>query len=158
MPGERRVTKERINILLVLFITILILTCDQITKVVVQNIIPQSTSIPIIKNVFNLTLVFNKGAAFGIFKTQTILFIVVGIITFLLMVFYLPHLKKESIFIKIGFASVLGGILGNLIDRLRFGYVVDFLDFLFWPVFNIADSAITVGAALIIIYLLRKRR
>ena len=74
------------------------------------------------------------------------------------MIFYLPRLRRESFYVRIGFASVFGGVLGNLIDRLRYGYVIDFLDFRIWPVFNIADSAITIGAVLIIIDLLRNRR
>lgn len=157
MPGERRIAKKNIGPSTGLFIAVSILICDQITKFIVQGLIPLDTSIPIIKDLFHLTLVFNRGAAFGIFKAQTAFFIAIAVATIIFIIYYFPRLKKDEIFIKLGLASILGGVLGNLIDRLRFGYVIDFLDFRIWPVFNIADSAITIGAILLVMQLVNRK-
>ena len=157
MPGERRISKRYIGLIWPFLVAVSVLICDQIAKLFAVNLIPLGTSLPVIENFFHLTLVFNSGAAFGIFKSQVLFFITVGIAAIIFISFYIPRLKKDTVLVKIGFGSILGGILGNLIDRLRFGYVVDFLDFRIWPVFNIADSAITIGAVLIVIHLLKPR-
>ncbi|NQT06544.1 MAG: signal peptidase II [Candidatus Omnitrophica bacterium] len=141
-----------------LTISLSVLFCDQIAKLFIQRVIPSGSSLAVIKNIFHLTLVYNKGAAFGIFKSQTFLFTVLGIACAIFAFLYLPRIKREPGITRYAFALILGGILGNLIDRLRFGYVIDFLDFRVWPVFNIADSAITIGALLICIQILKPRK
>jgi len=148
--------------LMVPFIVILVLISDQFTKFLVTKKLLLNQSIPLIKGIFLLTLVHNRGAAFGILKNQTPLFIFT---TLLAVILIYSHLKKKRLgtltqvegkvkekrfsLYTLSLCLILGGALGNLADRLFLGYVVDFLDFRVWPVFNIADSAISVGAVLL---------
>jgi len=129
-----------------------ILIFDQFTKyLVIVNFTP-GQSIPALPPVMYFTYVQNTGAAFGFLKGQQTLFIVLSV---LIIIWITRELLTKSMQSKImlwGCSFVLGGAVGNLIDRLRFGYVVDFIDFRVWPVFNIADSAITVGIALLMAY------
>jgi len=99
-----------------------------------------------------LTLVRNTGAAFGLFRDQTIIFILISAIAIICIGFYLIK-KKTSYYLPL--SLILGGAVGNLIDRLRFGYVVDFIDLRFWPVFNVADSCITIGAVILFFVIIR---
>ncbi|MFH0826662.1 MAG: signal peptidase II [Candidatus Omnitrophota bacterium] len=126
-------------------IIIAILALDQLTKFLISRNLSIHESVPVIPRVFHLTLVANRGAAFGILKNQTLLFISTSILAVVLISFSLRDNKQRGLY-SFSLSLVLAGALGNLIDRLRFGYVIDFLDFRVWPVFNIADSAITVGA------------
>ena len=86
---------------------------------------------------------YNRGAAFGFFQNQLFLFVLVSLFAIGLILY---NLKTNSIILKLSLSLILGGAIGNLIDRLRFGFVVDFLDLRVWPVFNIADSVITIAA------------
>jgi signal peptidase II len=128
------------------------LVLDQASKFVVLSNLAPGASTAVIKDFFHLTLVYNTGAAFGIFKNQTLFFVISSFAAVILIFIYLKR-KRGFLLVDAGFALILGGAMGNLVDRLRFGYVVDFLDFRIWPVFNVADSAITVGAGLVIISL-----
>ena len=121
----------------VLLITVLLL--DQGSKAAVQMWMYQGESIPIIKQVFHLTYILNPGAAFGFLAHQTNLFIIVTVGLVLGVLLFYRSLPLERVFMRYGLALVVGGALGNLVDRLRFGKVVDFL--IFGPVFNLADSA-----------------
>ena len=108
----------------------------------------------IVNNIFSITLVHNTGAAFGIFRDQAAFFVIISGLAIASILTYIIRSGTKSSFLRnIALSLVLGGAVGNLIDRLRFGYVIDFLDFKVWPVFNIADSAITIGAFLLIISL-----
>ena len=158
MPRERRVRKEGVGPAQYLFISIAVLISDQTAKFFALKNLSPDISIPILKNVFHLTLVLNKGIAFGFLKDRAPFLIAIGIISAGFLLYFLPRIKKEALSTRIAAAMVLGGILGNLIDRIRFGYVVDFLDFLVWPVFNIADSCITIGAVLICWDLLKRKK
>lgn len=130
---------------MIFIIVILILSLDQFTKFLVNNKLSLYQTIPVIKEVFYISLVHNRGAAFGLFKNQAYLFILTALFAIILIYFSLKESRKVSLYsASLGF--ILAGTIGNLIDRLRFGYVIDFLDFRIWPVFNIADSAITIGA------------
>ena len=134
-------------------ISILILAADIITKYLVQRAMKPYQSIPVLKNIFHITYVQNTGAAFSILKGKTFFFTAVSFIIILAIVFILiKNPIKERVF-GIVMAMILGGAVGNLVDRLRYGYVVDFLDFRVWPVFNIADCAIVIGV-LILVYLI----
>lgn len=133
---------------MIFIIVITILSLDQLTKFLVNKGLFLNQSIPIIKSIFHLTLVHNTGAAFGVLKNQTQLFIITSVFAIVLICLNLRQ-NKDKLIYKIGLSFVLAGALGNLIDRLFLGYVVDFLDFRIWPVFNVADSAITVGAILL---------
>jgi len=139
-------------------IAIFVFLLDRASKIFVLRNLKLNESVEIIKNIFYFTLVRNTGAAFGIFKNQTLFFIVVSILAVITIVIYIKKFLNIPFMIKIGLALILGGALGNLVDRLCFGYVVDFLDFKIWPVFNIADSAITAGTFLLIVNLMTKKR
>ncbi len=125
-----------------------VIILDQFTKFLASRFLQLNIPVPLIKNFLNLTLVHNHGAAFGIFQNQLVLFILVSFLA-IGLIFYNLKDKTNSIILKISLSLILGGAIGNLIDRLRFGFVVDFLDLRIWPVFNIADSVITIAALIL---------
>lgn len=121
---------------------------DQITKFLAVRLLQLNTPVILIKNFLNLTLVHNRGAAFGLFQNQLFMFVLISIFAIALILHNLRN-KKNSFVFKLSLSLILGGSTGNLIDRLRFGFVIDFLDLYVWPVFNLADSAITIAAVLL---------
>ncbi|MFC1548926.1 signal peptidase II [Candidatus Omnitrophota bacterium] len=148
MPGrEGKIHRE---IILAYSAVSLIFLLDQISKQIIVTLFQQGRSIPVIKNIFHLTLVYNTGAAFGILKAHSWLFVVISFLAiivinyFLLMKYDILRLREKT-----ALCFILAGTLGNLVDRLRLGYVVDFIDFRVWPVFNLADSFITVGVVIL---------
>lgn len=128
------------------FLIITICVIDQAVKAAVERNISLLQDIPMIGGYVSLTYVRNYGAAFGIFESQTFLLSAVTGAVFLLAWVYRKKLRQYPKALQIGAAMVLGGALGNFIDRLRLGYVIDYIDVHFWPVFNIADIMITAGA------------
>ena len=130
------------------FITSIIVLLDQLTKFLARNI---SESIPLIKNVFHLTLIKNTGAGFGILQGQVWILIFISLIVIGLILFKIDKILKKKEYIW-SFGLILGGAIGNLIDRIAFGFVTDFLDFRIWPAFNIADSALVVGVILLLVW------
>ena len=130
-------------------IAFLIALFDQIIKLIVaQNLL---VPIQLIESFLELNLVHNTGASFGLFQGTSIILSVISVLVIILIIYYLPKISKGTE--QILFAIILGGITGNLIDRIIRGYVIDYISFRFWPAFNIADSAITIGAiSLIILY------
>ena len=133
-----------------------IIFLDQISKFFDLKFLQLNTPVIFIKNFLNLTLVHNHGAAFGTFQNQLLLFILISILA-IALIFYNLRDKKNSVIFKLSLSLILGGAIGNLIDRLRFGFVIDFLDLRIWPVFNLADSAITIAAILLTWELLFKK-
>ena len=129
-------------------IIISVLFLDQLTKFLAARSLQLNTPLVLIKNFLNLSLVHNRGAAFGILKNQLFVFVIISLLAIALILYHLKD-KKKSRLSSISLSLILGGAVGNLIDRLRFGFVIDFLDFRVWPVFNIADSAITIGVILL---------
>ncbi|MBU4252333.1 MAG: signal peptidase II [Candidatus Omnitrophica bacterium] len=129
-------------------IVLSVILLDQITKFLALRFLQLNTPVPLIKNFLNLTLVHNRGAAFGFFQNQLYLFVLISFFTIGLILINLKN-KTNSIILKISLSLILGGAAGNLIDRLRFGFVIDFLDLRVWPVFNIADSVITIAALIL---------
>lgn len=137
-----------------LSVAFIVVFFDQMTKLVLEPILSKG-SIPIIENIIHFTLVYNKGAGFGIFQGQRIFFIVFSLAILAILFYNWRKIPKDrNILIPTGL--ILGGLLGNLIDRMIYGYVIDFIDLQVWPVFNIADSAITAGAIWLVIYLWKK--
>jgi len=114
-----------------------------------------SRSTPLIKNILHATYIQNTGAGFGILKGWNTILIFISLIIIGIILFYFDRIIKEKS-IHIPIALILGGAIGNLIDRIFLGYVIDFIDFRIWPAFNIADSCITIGALWLIIYLWKK--
>ncbi|NLP17861.1 MAG: signal peptidase II [Firmicutes bacterium] len=123
----------------------LVFCLDQLSKQLVQkNMIP-GESISLIPGMFHLTYVQNTGAAFGILKEKTSFFVVITALVVLAIVFAIPHIQREHLFLRSALGLMLGGALGNFVDRARFGHVIDFIDFRIWPVFNVADMAIVMA-------------
>lgn len=136
----------------------LVLFLDRFTKVIAYNSLSEIQSIKVLGNIFHLTLVLNKGAAFGLLKDERLFFVSISVLAISLIIFYAYRHDRNNFFISSALGLVLGGAVGNLFDRIKFGYVVDFLDFRVWPVFNIADSCITTGTAILVFSLLFKQR
>lgn len=130
---------------------------DQATKFLATKFLQLNNPVPLVKSFLFLTLVHNRGAAFGIFQNQLFMFLLVSIFAIILIICSLRD-KKNSTLFKISLSLILGGAIGNLIDRARFGFVVDFLDLRVWPVFNLADSVITIAALFLSWELLFKKR
>ena len=145
---------SRLDIFLTLIVVIIIVIADRVTKVLLASLLDIGETLPVIPNILHFTLVHNTGIAFGLFKDQGIVFIIIPLIAVGLLIFNIYYFRnnreKLSRVYLISFSLILGGAIGNLIDRIRFGHVIDFIDFQIWPVFNIADSAITIGAILIL--------
>ena len=143
--------------MIVFIISALILALDQLSKFLINlNFLP-GQSYPVIRNVFHLTLVHNTGAAFGLFAGKAVFFILISVTAIILILVALKKTAGGSALLKVGLAMILGGAIGNLIDRVRLGFVVDFLDFRIWPVFNLADTTITLGAGLLAVYIFRRK-
>ena len=143
-----------------------IVALDQATKALVRSRFELHDSLEIIPGLFNLTRVHNYGAAFGLmnaadFPFKTVVLSIVATVALLALTVYASTLPVEQLLARVGLALIVGGAAGNLIDRLRAGYVVDFVDVYwrswhFWA-FNVADAAITVGVAFMILDLLDVR-
>lgn len=130
----------------------LIVIADQLTKQLIISTMEVGQSIAVINNFFYITYVRNPGAAFGMLPYQTVFFVIVTVVVAALLLYYYRTLPGGYTWLRFGLALQLGGAIGNLIDRVREGYVVDFLNFTVWPpVFNLADSAIVVGIAIFLI-------
>ena len=134
----------------------IIIILDQILKLILSRTLELGQSIPLIKNLFHLTLIHNTGAGFGILKDHGSLLIWISIIAMGIITYYYDQIPKKDRLPQIAAGLLMGGIIGNLIDRLAHGFVIDFFDLMVWPAFNIADSAITIGVILLIIYLWKK--
>ena len=155
---------------LVLWPALAVILLDQITKAVVMDRLrAHASSVPVIRGFFNLVHVRNRGMAFGLMNSPhgdlsfyILLFASLGAVVFILV--WTFKFKEKGNLVPLGLGLILGGAVGNLIDRLRFHEVIDFLDFhlgaYHWPAFNVADSAITVGTFMVAIGLmfLNKRR
>ncbi|HXH28348.1 MAG TPA: signal peptidase II [Candidatus Polarisedimenticolia bacterium] len=148
-------------------ITLSVFGFDQWTKDLITSHMSLSSSIAIVPGLFHLTLVTNRGALFGLFHDLpdpyrgAIFTIIPGLAILLILAFQYATGPTDAL-AQVGLSLILGGAVGNLVDRLRFGYVVDFLDVFVkdhhWPAFNVADSAICIGVSLLVLDLLRKGR
>lgn len=136
-------------------IALVIIAIDQVTKWIVVRTMELGEQITIIENFFYLTSHRNSGAAWGILQGQMLIFYIVTVIVVIGIIYYMQTYAKESKSLAIGLSFVLGGAIGNFIDRLFHQEVVDFFDFVIFnynfPIFNVADSALTIGVILIII-------
>ncbi len=137
-------------------ISLLTLLVDQISKYVITTTMLQGQSIAVLSPVFFMTYILNPGAAFGLLANKTGFLIVVSIIVVIGIMAGYRYLPRERVWAHIALGLISGGALGNLIDRIRIGRVIDFLDFRVWPVFNLADTAIVIGALLLILDVWRK--
>ena len=134
-----------------------LIALDWVTKYWVQTSMALNDTIPVIDGIFHITYIHNYGAAFSMLQgKQAFLLLVTGVAMAAILVFLVAAQKKKALS-PLGLWAltlVLGGGLGNFIDRIRLGYVVDFLDFRVWPIFNVADIAVCCGGGLLIFYVL----
>ena len=139
----------------ILFVSVLLVFADQVSKILIRINMSLYESIPVITNFFNLTYVTNDGMAFGInFPFGIYIFSTISLIFTIFLFWYLWTIKDSGIVIRTGVALIIAGAIGNLIDRIFLGSVVDFLDFMIgsyhWYVFNFADSYVTIGMGFIL--------
>ncbi|HDN78951.1 MAG: signal peptidase II [Chloroflexi bacterium] len=138
-------------------VALIVLSLDQFTKALVRKYIPLGESWAPLEPVgkfFTFTHVTNRGIAFGLLPQWGDYFLYLGVGVILAILLYQHRLDEGSCLLRLSLGFQLGGALGNLLDRVRYGYVMDFIDFKVWPVFNVADSAITIGALLLVYYFL----
>jgi signal peptidase II len=133
-----------------LAIIFFIVLADQAVKYGIVSFMEMGESIPVLPGIFHITYIENPGAAFGMFANQRMIFILAALLVIVAVCAAYRRLMDESRTVRWGVALLLGGAVGNLIDRVRTGRVIDFLDFRIWPVFNIADVGICIGVALLI--------
>jgi len=145
-------------------VSLAVLLLDQWTKGIITRAFDVHQSRTVVGGLFDLTYVRNSGAAFGLFASvdssiKAIMLNSVAVLVFIVVSVYALRSSHKSVRLQVGFSLILGGAIGNLLDRVRFGYVVDFLDFSIsghhWPAFNVADSAICIGVGLLFLDMLR---
>ena len=157
---------KRSKLVLTMCIVILIILIDQITKIIIDGNLIMYQSIEVIPDFFSITHIRNTGIAFGFLAQSSHLFrsvflTLVPLFAIFLIIFLLYKAEKDDIFLILGLSMIMGGAFGNLIDRVRLGAVIDFLDFYLgsyhWPAFNMADSAITLGALILFATIVKER-
>jgi signal peptidase II len=168
--GARRLSREVGLRSLFALISAAVLLLDQVTKRLVTSAMPMHSSVEVIPDLFHLTLVTNRGALFGLLHDlsdpyRSSLFTLVPLLAIGLIVYFQLRTTLQDTLAHTGLALILGGALGNLVDRVRLGHVIDFLDVFIgdhhWPAFNAADSSICIGVSLLILDLMlsgRRRR
>lgn len=134
----------------ILLVSAVVVVLDQVTKALTRSHMDLYDSVPVIMNFFHLTYITNDGMAFGLkFPGGTVVFTVVSIILTIVIFLYLWKEKNNHFLMRLSLALILAGAIGNLIDRILYGEVVDFFDFMIgdfhWYIFNVADSAVTIG-------------
>ncbi len=143
-----------------------IILLDQFTKGLILRYLPFNNSIPVIKGFFNITHIRNPGGAFGLMANlspilRSIVFLFISSLAVGLIFYFYQKTPAKYSWLAAAFALIFGGAIGNLIDRIRLGMVIDFLDFyvggLHWPAFNIADSAISIGIGIFLYHLMLKK-
>jgi signal peptidase II len=141
--------------MLTITIAIIVTILDQLVKWLVQTEMDLGETIPVIPHIFHLTYIHNPGAAFGILPHQEWFFLAIVVVLFGAYFVMRKKIPQKPVYFPMAVAMLLGGALGNAIDRVRYGSVVDFFDFRIWPIFNVADIFICVGVALIVFYFWR---
>lgn len=134
----------------------LVVLADQASKYAVSSLLARGQSWPP-EGFIRLTHVTNTGSAFGLFQNQTVPLIITAAIGAAAILLFFLHLPQTQLGATLGLGLQLGGALGNLVDRVRLGQVTDFIDLRVWPIFNLADSAIVVGVAILLYYLVLAR-
>ena len=145
---------------IIIIISIILLCIDQISKLLVVNLLTKTNSITIIKNFFYLTYINNDGAAFSILVGKRIFLILIAVLVIVMLIRYIKKNNIQNKLELVSLALIIGGSLGNLMDRVVRGYVIDFLDFKIFnynfPIFNLADTFIVIGVFLLLLKEIRK--
>ncbi|MFN3974315.1 MAG: signal peptidase II [Dehalococcoidia bacterium] len=123
---------------------LLVVAMDQASKAAVQMLLPERASLVLVP-FLRLTHITNTGSAFGLFQGRNLFLIGASVVGLLVLIFFYGHNHRSHSLLRLCIGLMVGGALGNLVDRVRLGYVIDFVDLGWWPVFNLADSAIVVG-------------
>jgi len=131
-----------------------IIFLDQVVKFAVRELMYIGESIPVLEDIFHLTYVQNRGAAFSLFSDSGFMLIIIPLIALSLAAWYMEKHKNEHWTLNLSLCLIISGGLGNLIDRVVFGFVTDIFDFRVFPVFNVADIGVCVGAGFLILYTL----
>ncbi|PID84790.1 MAG: signal peptidase II [Chloroflexi bacterium] len=158
-PNEQKASGKRL--ILVFFVAFVVILLDQATKRFIEaNVVYNTSWMPLewLAPYFQITHIGNTGIAFGLFSGGSVVFALISILVTGAIVYFAYTLPAEQTALRIVFGVVLGGAIGNLIDRLRQGYVTDFLDFGPWPVFNVADMAVVFGAVALAILMFYEER
>ncbi|MDD3453491.1 MAG: signal peptidase II [Bacilli bacterium] len=142
--------------------TIILILLDQISKILISNILILNEEINIIKNFFNITYVKNIGAAFSIFEGKQIFLVITSILILIIIYYFLINKKDLKKLEIISYSLIISGIIGNLIDRIIYQSVIDFLSFklinYYFPIFNLADTFIVIGSIIYIIIILKEEQ
>ncbi|MBS5916127.1 MAG: signal peptidase II [Clostridiales bacterium] len=136
-------------------IIVLMLGLDQVSKWLVRDAMDLGQSIPIISSLMSLTYIENRGAAFGIMAGGRVLFIALTFLLLAFLLWYRHQNKHQSFLLEISTGLIIAGALGNLIDRIVKSSVTDFIDFHFFPIFNVADIAVTCGVFLMAVFIFK---
>lgn len=150
---------SRLRLGLTVVVAALVLGADQITKALILDALgPQSmrTAIDVVPGLLNLILVQNTGAAFGIFQDRSPVLMILALAVVVFLLYYFRRAIEANSWLALALGLQIGGALGNVVDRLRHGYVVDFIHVPHWPTFNVADSCVTVGVAILALYLITR--
>ncbi|MBN1544811.1 signal peptidase II [Candidatus Woesearchaeota archaeon] len=142
------------NNLALVLISIAIIIVERIVKFYITESLRIGESIPVIGSFFMITRTENIGAGFGVLAGQSIIFIAAAILVLLLIVYFYNKIIYDRLLV-FSSAFILAGTVGNLMDRLFFGHVIDYIDFSFWPTFNLSDVSLVIGAALLLLYMYR---
>ena len=155
----------KLRYLILLTVSALVLVLDQATKIYIDRTMALHSSIPVIDQFFSITYLRNKGAAFGILANSSFrlpFFILVSTVAVCVIFVVIKRLREDQKLTMVSLSLIFSGALGNLIDRVRLGEVIDFLDVHWydhhWPAFNVADSAICVGVFLLAIDMIQEER
>lgn len=145
--------------MILILLSFLVVAIDQVAKIYIHTSFELGDTVSVINNFFNITYVRNMGAAFGIFSDSQetfrhVFFLSIPVVAVAVIIFFIYGLPEDELAQIISLSLISGGAIGNYIDRIRYGYVIDFLDvhiknIYSWPVFNIADSAIVVGVSVL---------
>ena len=136
-------------------IIIVLIAIDQAVKYFIRVSMELGETIPVIQDIFHITYISNTGAAFSIMQGQTAILIIIPVVLITAMAAYIYKIRRSRHFtLLLALALICGGGLGNLIDRVRFGAVVDFIDFRVFPIFNFADIFVCCGCGLLVLYVI----
>jgi signal peptidase II len=160
LSRNQNIKDSLVNTLIIALVAVLVLWLDQYTKhLVIGNFLPGESRI-VIPHLLKWTYERNFHGAFGLFGSSAVLLIGMAIVVLVLFWFSFRDAAARSRLVRVAFGMIVGGAIGNIVDRLHFGYVIDFVDFYrIWPnIFNVADSCISVGVGLLLLSSLVTRR
>jgi signal peptidase II len=144
--------------MLFIIAALIVIGLDQYTKhIIVVSFLPGESRV-FIPHALYWTYVQNHAGAFGMFGTQPWLLVGMALVVLGIFWYAFREFAARSVLVRLAFGGIVGGAIGNIVDRFHYGYVVDFIDARWWPVFNVADSCITVGVALLILTTFRRER